>query len=170
MDNTEILYAITDPHGRLDLLSKAYDAIVVNALGRAARIIFLGDAIDRGPDSKGCIDRLIRGAEGMTNFAPQINLLGNHEDMMIQTLNGRLGMIDTWLFNGGIATLKSYGKSPPYDDDLSLMSIVNGWTVFNIFTRPIRTSLFTPVFHLERRWLRLWRRPQGLLSGYASRS
>ena len=83
----ELHYAITDVHGRLDLLEKAYEAIIAHADGRPARVVFLGDAIDRGPDSKGCIDRLIRGP-GEANFLPQINLLGNHEEFMIKALGG----------------------------------------------------------------------------------
>ena len=55
----DIIYAITDVHGCRDLLERAYDRIVAHAEGRPARVIFLGDAIDRGPDSKGVIDRLI---------------------------------------------------------------------------------------------------------------
>jgi len=102
-----IHYAITDVHGRLDLLEEAYDVIVGHAAGRPARIVFLGDAIDRGPDSKGVIDRLIAGA-GRPNFGEQVNLLGNHEALMIKALGGEEREARSWLSNGGIQTLLSY--------------------------------------------------------------
>ncbi len=108
---TEILYAITDVHGCRDLLERAYDRIVEHAEGRPARVIFLGDAIDRGPDSKGVIDRLVAGA-GAENFAPQINLIGNHEAFMMDAMAGDSHAIGAWLRNGGDATLASYGAPP----------------------------------------------------------
>ncbi len=102
-----IHYAITDVHGRLDLLEAAYDAIVAHASGRPARVVFLGDAVDRGPDSKGVISRLIAGA-GQGNFDDQINLLGNHEALMIKALGGEEREARSWLANGGVQTLLSY--------------------------------------------------------------
>ena len=103
----EIHYAIADVHGRLDLLDRAYDAIVAHADGRQARVVFLGDAIDRGPNSRGCIDRLIAGA-GQPNFLPQVNLMGNHEAFMIKALGGDTREAGHWLVNGGEETLRSY--------------------------------------------------------------
>jgi serine/threonine protein phosphatase 1 len=108
-----IHYALTDCHGRLDMLEAAYDAIVAHADGQPARVVFMGDAIDRGPNSKGCIDRLIRGA-GAPNFAAQVNLLGNHEEMMMDALAGDSRAIAHWLDNGGGETVHSYlGGSGP---------------------------------------------------------
>jgi serine/threonine protein phosphatase 1 len=102
-----IHYAITDVHGRLDLLEQAYDAIVAHASGRPSRIVFLGDAIDRGPDSKGVISRLIAGA-AQPNFDEQINLLGNHEALMIKALGGEEREVRSWLANGGVQAVLSY--------------------------------------------------------------
>jgi serine/threonine protein phosphatase 1 len=111
MTSDLIHYAITDCHGRLDMLDAAYEAVVRHADGRPARVVFLGDAIDRGPDSRGCIDRLIRGAD-RPNFAPQVDLLGNHEQMMMAALAGDRGDGAHWLDNGGQETLLSY-RAPP---------------------------------------------------------
>ncbi len=115
----EIVYAITDIHGCLDLLERAYESIAAHAAGRPARVVFLGDAIDRGPDSAGCIDRLIKGAEG-DNFAPQVNLLGNHEEFMIEALRGDRQVALRWLDNGGDETLRSYGVRPTIDVAIGL--------------------------------------------------
>jgi serine/threonine protein phosphatase 1 len=108
----EILYAISDIHGRLDMLERAYDAIVAHAAGRPARVVFLGDAIDRGPQSKGCVDRLIAGA-GAANFGPQIDLIGNHEAFLLAAVDGDERTAERWLANGGEETLRSYGLAAP---------------------------------------------------------
>jgi serine/threonine protein phosphatase 1 len=94
-------YVVTDIHGRLDLLSKA-----INLFSGEHKVIFLGDYVDRGPDSAGVIDTLKRGRyQGL----PWVFLRGNHEDMMIDSLkmphNGY-----HWLMNGGNTTLNSYDK------------------------------------------------------------
>ncbi len=105
------LYAIGDIHGRLDLLEALLSLIERDQEGRAdlpVNLIFLGDYVDRGPDSNGVVERLICG------FSPQyapVFLKGNHEDLLLSFLNdpntGR-----HWLHNGGDATLLSYGIEP----------------------------------------------------------
>lgn len=69
-------------------------------------ICFLGDYIDRGPSSRGVIDRLVR---LRTEGPACVFLKGNHEDMFLAFLglSGRHG--DAFLWNGGGATLASYG-------------------------------------------------------------
>lgn len=102
------LYAIVDIHGRLDLLESLLSLIERDQSGRAGMpvvLIFLGDYVDRGPDSKGVVDRLIRGFA--SPYTP-VFLKGNHEDLLLSFLNDA----DTgpnWLFNGGDAALLSYG-------------------------------------------------------------
>jgi serine/threonine protein phosphatase 1 len=100
-------YVVGDIHGCLSELA----CLVENLpLKPADRIVFLGDYIDRGPDSKGVIDYLL----GMTKAVPNemIFLKGNHEDMLLSYLgfNGNYG--DMFLANGGNATLASYGIPP----------------------------------------------------------
>lgn len=104
----QVVYAIGDIHGRVDLLDMLISDIVADAAAGAAErrtLVFLGDYVDRGHDSKSVIDRLIAGPpEG---FA-QVCLLGNHEAWLLDFLeNARAGA--GWLMNGGVATLASYG-------------------------------------------------------------
>lgn len=99
-----MLYAIGDIHGRLDRL----DALLARLpLAPGDRLIFLGDYIDRGPESKGVIDRLLELAEERDC----VFLLGNHESMFLDYLGwrGRLYFAgEAFLSNGGIETLLSY--------------------------------------------------------------
>lgn len=73
-------------------------------------LLFIGDYIDRGPDSKGVIDRLIR----LQDEQDCIFLKGNHEELLIGYLDR--GEYDLWAINGGIQTLASYGLSGEGDD------------------------------------------------------
>lgn len=98
-----LLFAVGDVHGRLDLLERAWAAMEAHARGRAARVVFLGDYVDRGPDSRGVIEFVMRAqAEGAATC-----LKGNHEAMMVDALRGAAPM-PWWLGNGGDATLASY--------------------------------------------------------------
>jgi Calcineurin-like phosphoesterase len=95
----EPMWVIGDIHGRLDLL----DALLAR-LDTETRLVFVGDYLDRGPQSAQVIDRLI----GLQFQERAICLTGNHEAMF-------LGFIDApergggWLRAGGVATLASYG-------------------------------------------------------------
>ena len=77
-------YAIGDIHGHLDLLKRAHERIAKDmAVYGAAPVIHLGDLEDRGPDSRGVIDFLIRGlAEGRD----WVVLKGNHDRMFARFL------------------------------------------------------------------------------------
>ena len=69
-------------------------------------LVFLGDYVDRGPDSSGVIARLLRETER------SVFLMGNHEDMLLEHMRSdRTGIWNPWLHpaNGGAATLRSYG-------------------------------------------------------------
>jgi serine/threonine protein phosphatase 1 len=96
-------FVIGDVHGCVDELERLLDGVAPTA---DDSLCFLGDYVDRGPNPRGVIERLIRlQAEG-----PQcIFLKGNHEDMFLAFLGrpGRHG--DAFLWNGGNATLASYG-------------------------------------------------------------
>ena len=107
------VYAIGDVHGRSDLLDAIHGAIAADLDARPigeAQVIHLGDYIDRGKDSAGVIARLAEGAPRLSNGPRLINLMGNHEAMMLLALNGG-GPAATalWLRNGGIPTLESWG-------------------------------------------------------------
>lgn len=103
-----VAYAIGDVHGRPDLVRRLLDRIVDDAATRRAQrrlIVFLGDYVDRGPDSAGVIDLLLEGPPA--GFEARY-LMGNHEDFMLRFLAGEpLG--ELWAMNGGDATLASYG-------------------------------------------------------------
>lgn len=101
------LYAIGDVHGRLDLLIKTFakiDAdIATLPTGYQAIEIYLGDYVDRGPDSAGVIEALKQRIE-RGNI---ITLMGNHEAMMLAALGREADMPD-WARSGGLTTLMSY--------------------------------------------------------------
>jgi len=105
------IYAIGDVHGCLELLKRLEERIAHSArdCGLNAGVIFLGDYIDRGPDSKGVIEYLSRGT-----FAglPAAFLMGNHEDILLQALE-HPALVRDWLRWGGMATLASYGVALP---------------------------------------------------------
>jgi serine/threonine protein phosphatase 1 len=96
-------FVVGDVHGCLDELERLLDHL---APGADDTICFLGDYVDRGPNPRGVIDRLIR----LRGEGPQcLYLKGNHEDMFLAFMGqpGRHG--DAFLWNGGDATLASYG-------------------------------------------------------------
>jgi serine/threonine protein phosphatase 1 len=106
------IYAIGDVHGRLDLLERLRGMIVEDAEQRPAErkvAIYLGDYVDRGPDSRGVVDLLARAELG--GFET-VALKGNHEDSMLQFLTDP-GIAPSWMTYGGDATLYSYGVRPP---------------------------------------------------------
>lgn len=95
------LFVVGDIHGCSHELVKLL-SVVDNKIQKDDRIVFVGDYIDRGPDSKGVIDILISRAASHPN--EHIFLKGNHEDMMLSGAH-------YWALNGGIETLRSYGSS-----------------------------------------------------------
>ncbi len=96
-------FVVGDLHGCVEELACLLDALEP---GGADTVVFLGDYIDRGPSPKGVIDRLLR----LRREGPRcVCLRGNHEDMFLAFL-GRAGLYgEAFLFNGGEATLRSYG-------------------------------------------------------------
>ena len=104
------VYAIGDIHGRLDLLNELLNMIARDNSARppaGTRVIFLGDYIDRGPDSKGVIERL---AGGLPGGLEGTFLCGNHEEMMLRSF-AEFSAFAVWTANGGLAALESYGVS-----------------------------------------------------------
>lgn len=98
---------IGDIHGRLDLLHALLDLINQQPAAGVARLIFVGDLLDRGPDSAGVLDRLY----GLCKATPDraICLCGNHERMFLDFLSDPAGQGRRWLNNGGSETLASLG-------------------------------------------------------------
>ena len=103
------VYAVGDLHGRLDLLCEIEERILEDAAAReAARkvVVYLGDYVDRGPDSSGVLDHLT--AAPLKNFE-SVYLMGNHEAMMLEFLRAGDVAALTWFMNGADETLASYG-------------------------------------------------------------
>jgi len=105
----QAVYAIGDVHGRLDLLDDLLIRIRQDADNHpsdsARSLVFLGDCIDRGSESRGVIERLL--ADPLPGFAT-VRLMGNHEEAMLAFLDGENDGLD-WLSFGGLETLMSYG-------------------------------------------------------------
>ena len=113
------VYAIGDVHGRHDRLCAVEAAIRADVAAGPppgeALVIFIGDYIDRGPDSRAVIEALLdRRFAGL----PTRCLMGNHEDAMLQFLESA-AIGPAWFDYGGMATLASYGVKPagPESDD-----------------------------------------------------
>lgn len=100
--------AIGDIHGCLKSIERLWKSI---AGFSHATFVFVGDYIDRGPDSKGVVDFLIE----IQSEQKCIFLRGNHEQMLLDAIDD--GSVDQWLINGGESTLFSYG------DDLKMSNI-----------------------------------------------
>lgn len=107
---TGLTYAIGDIHGCAEALDRLIDLIDRHGAGRPRRLVFLGDYVDRGPDSAGVIARL-RSLEARESGLVTC-LMGNHEALMIDAYRRGLGTT-TWLENGGTTTLASFGISDP---------------------------------------------------------
>jgi serine/threonine protein phosphatase 1 len=118
-----LTYAIGDIHGHLGLLQRAHARIAADRdrVGdSAAPVVHVGDLVDRGPDSRGVIDRLM---EGQARGEPWVVLKGNHDRMFTRFLRepsdpepglrADLGWLHPKL--GGAATLASYGVEKAAD-------------------------------------------------------
>ena len=111
------VYAIGDIHGRLDLLRQLEAKIVAHAAqAPVARhvLVYIGDYVDRGYESRQVIDHLI--APPPAGF-DRVCLKGNHEDFMLRFLDDA-HIAPMWLVNGGRETLLSYGITLPAGHDL----------------------------------------------------
>lgn len=93
--------AIGDVHGCL----AALDAVLAAVRPQADdTLVFLGDYVDRGPNTLGVIERLL----ALRRRCRLIPLLGNHDEMMLKVYDGQRELYVDWLFFGGNATLESY--------------------------------------------------------------
>ena len=110
----ERVYAVGDIHGRFDLLVALLDRIRIDAEShrdrRHARIVFLGDYIDRGDDSRSVLDTV---SELSRAKSPDLVFLrGNHEDALLAFLDDPVAG-RSWLGYGAKQTFASYGLPPP---------------------------------------------------------
>jgi len=112
-------YVIGDIHGCVDELRRLVEALPLRS---GDSLIFLGDYIDRGPDSAGVVAYLITLQSELRDVS-FVFLRGNHEDMLLSYLGvaGQHG--DMFLINGGRATLASYGLSEAVSAQETLSAI-----------------------------------------------
>jgi serine/threonine protein phosphatase 1 len=100
-----LTFAVGDIHGCLDKLDRLLAACEAHAGARPARYVFLGDYIDRGPHSRGVIDRLM--AEQAARPGTVVCLRGNHEQMAIDA-HASASAVPLWLANNALSTLRNY--------------------------------------------------------------
>ena len=106
------IYAIGDIHGQDRLLVDMLQSIAddIDALPPARNVlVFLGDLIDRGPDSASVVDRLsvLDDHRFKTVF-----ITGNHEEVLLRILDGDSSLVRDWLRFGGLQCAESYGVDP----------------------------------------------------------
>lgn len=106
------IYAIGDIHGYANVLDRMHDVIsfdLIEDQPEQVHIVYLGDYIDRGPDSKGVIDRLIHRRDRGDGIQKTF-LLGNHENGMLEFLRDPEGEVGgLWTQWGGMEAMESYG-------------------------------------------------------------
>jgi serine/threonine protein phosphatase 1 len=107
------IYAVGDVHGcdlRLAMLHLLIAEDLASRPCPAPLLLHLGDYVDRGPDSRGVIARLSAGDP--VPGVPTVNLLGNHEQTMLDALSGDGAAMTDWMIAGGRESLESWGGDP----------------------------------------------------------
>ena len=118
-----MLYAIGDVHGCRRTLDSLLEHLAADAGGSLTSddtLVFVGDYVDRGPDSAGVLDRMIeleRASDDGTGAAC-VFIRGNHDQMMLDYVDAA-GDVELWWANGGRTTLASY----EYRSDWSIPSV-----------------------------------------------
>ncbi|TKD51048.1 metallophosphoesterase family protein [Sphingomonas baiyangensis] len=120
----ERIYAIGDIHGRADLLDRLVAAIERDSAARGparVRTIFLGDLVDRGPDSAGVVDRVMRrcAADPDSEW-----IAGNHEEVFALAMTGDREAMRFFVRIGGRETIQSYGVSDAEFDRFDLTELI----------------------------------------------
>lgn len=114
-----MLYAVGDIHGEREMLEELLAQL---PLCDGDELVFVGDYVDRGPDARGVVERLIE----LRRHHPCTFLCGNHESMFLDFL-GWPGSTyfagDAFLANGGDRTLASYGYFDREDPDSETFSL-----------------------------------------------
>ncbi|UPK33908.1 metallophosphoesterase [Bradyrhizobium sp. 186] len=116
------IFAMSDIHGCAHLLEqmlRVIDADIANSRPGYAIEVFMGDYIDRGPDTRSTLDILVeRSRRGNAVF-----LKGNHEAFLVRVFE-EPSLFEDWIRIGGAQTLMSYGLAPPdlkRDDPVSIL-------------------------------------------------
>lgn len=104
------IVVIGDVHGCSKTLKALHDTLVNEHQAQDRTWVFVGDYIDRGPDSKGVIDLVLQ----ISDNIDCVFMRGNHEQMLLDVQDGVNGQL--WLRNGGVQTMKSYKSHVPKID------------------------------------------------------
>jgi serine/threonine protein phosphatase 1 len=162
----EKIFVIGDIHGCLEMLKRLVDKIEWNPA--SDRLIFIGDYIDRGENSKGVVDFILKLKEDSTFIQC---LIGNHEQMFIDYLSG----VDSQssLLNGGLTTLRSYeemrrGKDNPLIPPSHLDFFSSLLTMIELEHYYIVHAGFQPHIEIEDQSLNdmIWIREEFIYSDY----
>lgn len=132
-EESRVGYAVGDIHGRADLLAEMLALLEASAeadmrKGRPPVVIFLGDYVDRGRESRAVIDMLL---EQRPKGFERRYLRGNHEQAMCAFMDAPLEN-RAWVLQGGAETLEAYGVTPPAplqatnDDWIAAAEALNG--------------------------------------------
>ncbi len=117
-----VVYVVGDVHGRLDCLEDLLARIDADpARGdRRALLVLLGDLIDRGPDSRGVVERIMAlcAASGDVHC-----LCGNHEELLLESAEGARQALGVFARAGGRETLLSYGVDPATYEAVDLRGV-----------------------------------------------
>ncbi len=107
-------YVIGDVHGCADRLFALHEAVAAHFAAHpcpSPLLVHLGDLVDRGPDSARVVARL--SVASPVHRVPMVNLMGNHEWMMLTALaSDDPGAANHWIDNGGGESLRSWGVRP----------------------------------------------------------
>ena len=164
--SVERIFIVGDIHGCLGMLERLLDKIDWYPDGD--RLIFLGDYIDRGENSKGVLDLLL----DISARAPFAQfLVGNHENIFLEYLD--TGKISTFILNGGDATLESYRRAGFSDggvdiprDHISFLRSLEHWIELEPYY--VVHAGFRPGIDLERQAFEdlIWIRDAFIFSDY----
>ena len=117
---SHLIYAVGDVHGSYELVRRAVDRVAEHARGRAHDLVFLGDYIDRGPDTRRTVEFL----RTLSRAEPLVCLMGNHEKMLHRfEMAGSHKAFAFWQEYGGDATLRSYGAVSGVEFQLDLIPL-----------------------------------------------
>jgi serine/threonine protein phosphatase 1 len=163
-----LTYVIPDIHGRYDLLMDGLAEIAAHSRGIAGVIVTIGDYVDKGPDSRRVVDRLLSGvAEGWSLVA----LKGNHDAMMVEALRDPSKMA-AWIGKGGDAALASYGGDPAAVPQAHI-AWLDGLQLMHVDAHRVYVHAgVDPEIALDRQSeaTLLWKRyPKGFASGFGER-
>lgn len=129
-------FNIADLHGRHDLLVEAIRRIE-EASPSGGTVVFTGDYVDRGPQSRQVIETLMAGPSDPERWT-WVCLRGNHEEIMFA---GCMGALQWWMPNGGGATLVSYGAKQGGDAREALALVPE---------EHLRWIMSLPIMHIDK--------------------